>query len=76
MVQIAKCCELYRWASLVASLLGESACNVRNLSSIPGSRSSPGKGNGYPLQKSCLGSPMGRGAWRDTVHGPQKVGHD
>ena len=36
---------------------------------IPGSGRSPGGGNGSPLQYSCLGSPMGRGAWQETVHG-------
>ena len=30
---------------------------------------SPGEGNGYPLQYSCLENPMDRGAWWDTVHG-------
>ena len=30
---------------------------------------SPGEGNGYPLQYSCLENPMDRGAWPDTVHG-------
>ena len=30
---------------------------------------SPGEGNGNPLQYSCLGNPMDRGAWRTTVHG-------
>ena len=35
---------------------------------IPGSGRSPGGGNGNPLQYSCLGNPMGRGAWRATVH--------
>ena len=29
----------------------------------------PGGGNGCPLQYSCLGNPMNRGAWRATVHG-------
>ena len=32
----------------------------------------PGEGNGYPLQYSCLGNPMDRGAWRATVHGVRK----
>ena len=36
---------------------------------IPGSRRSPGAGNGNPLQYSCLENPMDRGAWRTTVHG-------
>ena len=46
----------------------ESACNVGEPGSIPGSGRSPGEGNGYPLQYSCLGNPMDRGAWWATVH--------
>ena len=42
----------------------ESACNLGDPSLIPGSGSSPGEGNGYPLQYSCLETPMDRGAWR------------
>ena len=34
----------------------------------PGSGRSPGEGNGNPLQYSCLGNPMDRGAWQATVH--------
>ena len=30
------------------------------------------EGNGTPLQCSCLGSPMDRGAWWATVHGVAK----
>ena len=40
--------------------------------SIPGLGRSPGGGNGNPLQCSCLGTPMDRGAWRATVHGVEK----
>ena len=32
----------------------ESACNIGNVGFIPGSGRSPGEGNGYPLQYSCL----------------------
>jgi len=39
---------------------------------IPGSVRSPGEGNGYPLQHSCLGNPMDRGTWWATVHGVSK----
>ena len=42
--------------------------NAGDKGSIPGSRRSPGRGNGNPLQYSCLGIPMDRGAWR-AVHG-------
>ena len=39
---------------------------------IPGLGRSPGEGNGYPLQYSCLENPMDRGAWLATVHGAAK----
>ena len=39
---------------------------------IPGLGRSPGEGNGNPLQYSCLGNPMDRGAWWATVHGVTK----
>ena len=39
---------------------------------MPRSGSSPGGGNGYPLQYSCLESPMDRGAWWATVRGVTK----
>ena len=54
----------------------ESACNVGDLGSIPGSGRSPGEGNGNPLQYSCLENHMDRGAWQVTVHGVARVRHD
>ena len=45
----------------------EFACNARDLGSIPGSGKSPGEGNSYPLQYSCLGNPMDRRIWWLTV---------
>ena len=50
----------------------ESACGVGDLGLIPGSGRSPGGGHGNPLQNSCLGNPMDRGAWWATVHGVTK----
>ena len=50
----------------------ESTCNAEDMGSIPWSGRSPGEGNGNPLQYSCLGNPMDRGAWRATVHGVAK----
>ena len=46
----------------------ESACNVGDWGSIPGSGRCPGEGNGYLLQYSCLADSMDRGAWWATVH--------
>ena len=43
--------------------------DIGDSSSVPGSGGSPGGGNGNPLQCSCLGNPMERGACEDTVHG-------
>ena len=40
----------------------KSTCNAVDPGSIPESRRSPGKGNGNPLQNSCLESSMDRGA--------------
>ena len=50
----------------------ESACNVGDLGSIPGSGRSPGGGRGNPFQYSCLENSMDRGAWRATAHGVAK----
>ena len=58
------------------SVSKDSACNTGNLDLIPGSGRRPGEANGNPLQYSCLGNPMDRGAWRATVHGVARVGHD
>ena len=41
-----------------------------------GGEGSPGEGNGKPLQYSCLQNPMDREAWRATVHGVTRVGHN
>ena len=35
-----------------------------------------GKGNGNPLQYSCLGNPMDRGVWQAATHRTARVGKD
>ena len=57
---------------LVIKNLPASAGDVKDTGSIPGSGRSPGEGNGNPLQYSCLGNPMDRGACWATVHGVAK----
>ena len=42
--------------------------DVRETSSVPGSRRFPGERNGNPLHYSCLGNAMDREAWKATVH--------
>ena len=40
--------------------------------SIPRLGRTPGEKNGNPLQYTCLGNPMDRGAWWATVYGLAK----
>ena len=48
--------------------LPASAGSKGDMGSFPEWGRFPGEGNGYPLQYSCLGNPMDRGAWQATVH--------
>ena len=45
---------------------------IQDLGLIPGLGRSPGEGNGYPLQYSCLKNIKDREAWWATVHGVAK----
>ena len=54
----------------------ESACNVGDPVLIPGSRRSPGEGNGHPLQYSRLENPMDKEPGESQSMGWQRVGHD
>ena len=72
---------IYVYFKLVYDTLGfpgdsdgkESACNMGIPSLIPGLGRSPGEGNGYPLQYSCLENSMDRRAWWATVYGVAKT---
>ena len=64
--------------SFVAAILGgsdgkESSCSAGDLGSVPGLGKSPGEGNGYPLQCSCLENSTDREAWQATVYGVAKT---
>ena len=50
----------------------ESAYNAGDAGSIPRSERSPEKGNGNPLQYSCLQNPRDRGAWQAIANGMAK----
>ena len=45
----------------------ESACNMGDQGSIPGSERSLEEANGYPFQYSSLGNSMDAGVWQATV---------
>ena len=53
----------------VVKKLPAGAGDAGDTGSIPESGRSPRGGDGNPLQCSCLGNSMDRGAWRATVHG-------
>ena len=57
---------------LAGSVVKNMPANAGNSGSIPGLGRSPGEGNGNPLQYSCLGNLMDRGAWQDAVYGVAK----
>ena len=50
----------------------EFSCSAEDMGLIPGSERSPGGGNGYPFQYSCLENSTDRGAWWPVVHGVAK----
>ena len=56
--------SLHGWASLVAQMVKQSACNAGDLGSFPGSGRSPGEGNSNPVQYSCLENRMDKGTWQ------------
>jgi len=58
-------------AQIVKNLLANRETQVRFRSGR-----SPGEGNDYPLQVSCLENPMDRGALWATSMGLQRAGHD
>ena len=60
------------WVAELVKNLPANARDARDLGLIPVLGRSPGTGNGNPLQYSCLGNPMDRGAWQATVHGVAK----
>ena len=51
------------------------AYNAGDLGPIPGSGKSPGKGNGNPLQYSCMENPLEKRCGLQYM-GSQRVGHD
>ena len=57
---------------LGVSMVRNPLANAGDISLILGLGRSLGKGNDNPIQCSCLGNSMDRGAWWATVHGIAK----
>ena len=60
--------------SVVKNLSAYNAGDTEDMASIPVAGRSPGEGNSYPLQYSCLEIPMDRGPWQATAHGVTETG--
>ena len=60
------------WASLVGSAVKNPSASAGDVGSVPGLERFSAVGNDNPLQYSCLGNPMDRGAWQAAVHGVAK----
>ena len=56
----------------VAQSHKESTSQAADMGSIPDPGRFPGGGNGNPLEYTCPGNPMDRGAWWATVPGVAK----
>ena len=63
---------MFIWGLPRGSVVKNLPASIGDMGLIPGLGRSPGVGNGNPLQYSCLGHPMDRGAWWITVHGVTK----
>ena len=76
MSYVPSCSGFYLGSAGPRSFPGkESASNAGaagDVGSIPGLERFPGGGHDYPLQYSCLGNPMDRGAWQAIIHGVAK----
>ena len=60
---------------LGGSMVKSPTVNAGDVGLIPGlGRSHGGGGNGNPLQYSCLGNPIDKGAWRATLHADSESG--
>ena len=62
------CADQGIWSFPGGSVVKNPPANAGDTGSIPGSGRSLGVEIGYPLQYSCLGNPMDRGAWWPTIH--------
>ena len=58
----------------VVKTLPANVADTCDLGLIPRLGRSLGGGNSNPLQYSCLGNPVDRGAWRAAVHGVTESG--
>ena len=63
-----KCTNLVGVGLPDGSAVKNPPANAEDVGWIPGLGRSPGEGNGNPLEYSCLGYPLDRGAWQATVH--------
>ena len=78
LLDVGLCVSVYSaWGFPGGSVVKNLPANAGAMDSIPGWGRSPGEGNGYPLQYSCLENPMDRETWGGySPRGCKRVGHD
>ena len=65
-------CNMPDMGSPAGSVVKNLPADAGDASLIPSLGRSLGEGDGNPIQNSCLGNSMDRGAWQATVHGVTK----
>ena len=65
-------CNMPDMGSPAGSVVKNLPANAGDASLIPSLGRSLGERDGNPIQNSCLGNPIDRGAWQATVHGVTK----
>ena len=71
-----KLSEISTGCFLGGSVVKNPPASAEGADLIPGSGRSPGEGNCNPMQYSCLGSPMDRGAGQAVLWDCKRVKHD
>ena len=64
--------NFFSWGFPGGSVVKNLPANAGDAGSIPGLGGSPGEGRGNPLQYSCLGNAIDRGAWGPKFMGMQE----
>ena len=64
MEKVTECSFFMLLMALVVKNPPANTGDIRDTGLIPGLGRSSGEGNGNPLQYSCLGNPMDKGAWQ------------
>ena len=69
LARVSICQHRYNLGFPCGPAVKKSPADAGEAGSIPGLERSPGEGNSFAGQYSCLGHPVDRGGWQPAVHG-------